>query len=270
MSALDTLPLPTFLIIGAQKSGTVWLTFNLRAHPDIFIPHPEIALSRSGKREIGFFSKGEHFEKGLDWYRTNFEGWNGEPVVGETTPGYMMWRQGDLDVKPARIHYSLPGVRLVALLRNPVDRTYSAFLHHMRQGRIPTNAGLLEWLRSIDAKRDPLRLVAGGWYATSLKPYVTRFGKRLRVFLHDEMVDDPERLYLRTLEHIGTSTDFLPPKLRRVRHKGKAPETSQYAEDEGAPRLLTPDERAEAYAYFRDDVERLEELLGRDLSIWRP
>jgi hypothetical protein len=129
---------------------------------------------------------------------------------------------------------------------------------------------LLEWLRNVDPKSDRLRLVAGGWYAASLEPYVERFGARLRVFLQDEMVDDPERLYLRTLEHIGTSSDFLPPALRRVRHRGKAPETSRYAEDEGAPRPLTPDERAEAYVYFRGDVERLEELLGRDLSIWRP
>lgn len=270
MSALDTLPLPTFLVIGAQKSGTVWLTFNLRAHPGIFMPRPEVAIAKSGKREIGFFSKGEHFEKGVDWYRTNFEGWNGEPVVGETTPGYMMWHQGDLGVKPARIHASLPGVRLVALLRNPVDRAYSAFLHHMRQGRIPTGAGLLERLRSVAPKHDQLRLVAGGWYAASLEPYVERFGERLKVFLTDEMADDPERLYLRTLEHIGASTDFLPPTLRRIRHKGKAPETSQYAEDEGAPRPLTPEERAEAYVYFREEMERLEELLGRDLSIWRP
>ena len=262
---VSTLPLPTFLIIGAQKSGTRWFRHNLHKHPDIFVAW----------EEVSFFNNSNDFEKGLDWYRACFEGWGGEPHVGESTPGYMMWRE-DPAVVAARIRESLPDVKLMAILRDPVDRTYSAFLHHMRQGRISPETDILKQIRSVDPKQDGLRLIAGSWYAASLTPYVDRFGEQLEVFLHDEIVGSPAKLYTRALEHIGASTDFLPEELQRVRHQGTAPKGSSYVENGGSsqalskPRNLTPEERAEIYEYFRDDIERLEELLDWNLDLWRP
>lgn len=249
-------PLPNFLIIGAQKSGTVWLNTNLRMHPDIFLP----------SYEVWFFNK--KYEQGLNWYRTHFKGWDGESLIGETTPGYMMWREHPTTIA-ARIDSVLPEVRLISLLRNPIDRTYSAFLHHMRKGRIPTDANLIDRVRSIDPRHDQLGLIAGGWYAASLAPYVERFGDRLQVFLYDEIAKNPNYLYSQVLEHIGASTDFSPPGLSRARHKGEAPEKSQYYK-EGKPRVLTSAERQELYEYFRQDIEQLEELLGRKLDFWYP
>lgn len=259
MNAIDTLPLPTFLIIGAQKSATRWLRMHLGKHPEVFTVDAELT----------FFNSSVRFEQGLDWYRTKFEGWAGEPIVGEATPAYMMWRANPARTA-ARIDESLPGVRLMALLRNPVDRTYSAFIHHMQRDRIPADADLLEWVRSVAPKHDKLGVIAGGWYAESLAPYFAKFGERLRVFLHDDVVERPEQTYAHALEHIGASPGFLPKELQRIRHSGKPPETSPYAEGGGGRRELTPEERAEIYAYFRRDVEWLEELLGRDLSFWRP
>jgi hypothetical protein len=250
-------PLPNFLIIGAQKSATRWLRAHLGEHPEVF----------AADRELRFFN-GARFEQGLDRYRTNFEGWNGEPVVGEATPSYMMWREDPARIS-ARIDESLPGVRLIALLRNPVDRTYSAFIHHMRAGRIPPDADLLERIRSVPPEEDRLGLITGGWYTASLAPYFERFGDRLKVFLHDEVTEKPGRVYVEAVEHVGASPTFMPPGLRRVRHSGRPPAESGYA-GEGGRRALTDGERAELYGYFREDVERLEELLERDLSLWRP
>ena len=252
-------PLPTFLIIGAQKSATRWLRTNLGAHPQVF----------TADTESHFFSRSRYFRLGLDYYRTHFEGWDGEPVVGEATPGYMMWID-DPPTMAARIDESLPNVRLLALLRIPVDRTYSAFIHHMRQGRIPADAGLLGWVRSVAPKDDPQGLIAGGWYAASLTPYFERFGERLQVFLHDDVVDHPKRVYSRALEHIGASPDFVPPELERVVFSNRPPKPSAYHEGKGGRRKLSSEERAELYEYFRHDIDHLEELLGRDLSIWRP
>ncbi len=257
------LPLPTFLIIGAQKSATRWLRMNLGIHPEIFTADTELSFFSSDS----FIS--DRFEQGLDWYRTNFDGWDGEPIVGEATPAYMMWHMNPTKTA-ARIDASLPSVRLTALLRNPVDRTYSAFIHHMRRDRIPPDADLLDRIRSVSPEDDQLSLISGGWYAASLEPYLARFGQRLQVFLHDEALEDPRGVYERALEHVGASPGFLPPELQRIRHSGKPPETSPYAENGGGRRSLTPEERAELYEYFRDDVDQLEELLDRDLSIWRP
>lgn len=260
MSTFSVLPLPTYLIIGAQKSGTRWLIKNLREHPEVF----------AAAVELSFFNRNSRFEQGLYEYRAAFEGWNGEPVVGESTPGYMMWHGGNLDRFPARIDESLPGVRLIASLRNPVDRAYSAFLHHMRQGRIPTDADLLEWIRSVDPRNDKLKLISGGWYAASLTQYVERFGERLKILLHDELIDNPVRFYTTVLEHIGASTGFLPENLQEIHHRGIPPKASRYFENGGVYRPLTIEERAELYPYFRDDLARLENLLGWNLGAWRP
>src|SRR4051812_38372679 len=103
---------PTFVIIGAQKSATRWLRINLGQHPEIF----------TAESEIHFWNNGHRVEKlGLDWYREQFEGWNGERIVGEATPGYMFWRHGPETVA-RRIKDHHPDVKVIAILRNPVDR----------------------------------------------------------------------------------------------------------------------------------------------------
>jgi hypothetical protein len=275
MSASNTLPLPTFLIIGAQKSATRWLRAHLGMHPEVFTAETELSFFSSDHLRVLATGtepsplSGDRFERGLGWYRTNFDGWDGEPIVGEATPAYMMWHRDPARIA-ARIDESLPDVKLIALLRNPVDRTYSAFIHHMRRGRIPPGADLLERVSSVAPEDDELGLITNGWYAASLRPYFARFDERLRVFLYDDVIEDPEGLYARALEHIGASPGFLPPELRKVRHKGKPPETSAYADGKGYRREPTSRERSEIYEYFRHDVERLEEMLDRDLSAWRP
>jgi hypothetical protein len=76
-------PLPAFIIIGAQKSGTRWLRINLGKHPEVY----------AAPTETQFFHSPARVEMlGLDWYRAQFSGWAGESILGEATPGYMMWR----------------------------------------------------------------------------------------------------------------------------------------------------------------------------------
>lgn len=250
-------PLPTFLIIGAQKSATRWLRINLGEHPQVF----------TAPSELAFFSS-HRFDEGLERYREGFEGWSGEPVVGEATPAYMMWRTGP-ERTAARIANALPGVRLIALLRDPVERAFSAFIHHMRRGRIAPDADFLARLRDPPPERDELGLVSGGWYAASLAPYVTGFGDRLAVLLHDDALTAPEAVYARALRHIDAQPGFRPPDLGGVRHSGTPPAGSPHAAADGARRALMGDERVAAYAYFADDVTRLESMLGSDLSRWR-
>jgi hypothetical protein len=249
------LPLPTFLVIGAQKSATRWLRYNLGLHPDIF----------TASTEIAYFNNRERFEEfGLDWYREQFAGWSGEPIVGEATPGYMMWRHHP-EVVAERIDASLPGVRLVATLRNPVDRAQSALVHHTHGGAIEPGADLLEIAGRMPPEKDPLGIVAGGWYAASLAPYHERFGSRLLVVLHDEVVTDPRNVYQRALQHVGGAAGFEPPELAEVRFSRQTPASA-------APpkRSVTGDQYREMYAYFSDDVDRLETMFGLDLSSWRP
>ena len=248
-------PLPTFLIIGAQKSATRWLRLNLGLHPAVF----------AAARELEFFNNGDRYrELGPDWYRAQFEGWAGEAIVGEATPGYLFWRHRPVVVSE-RIDETLPGVKLLATLRNPIDRAQSAMIHHIEGGTLPADTVLVELVRATEPERDRLGIISGGWYAQSLEPYCERFGARLLVSLHDDIDDDPRGVYDDALRHIGATPDFVPPEFERVRFSHQ-----QRASTEPGRRPLTLDERRELWSYFADDVARLQPMLGRDLSVWDP
>jgi hypothetical protein len=251
-------PLPTFLIVGAQESATRWLRLNLGLHPDVF----------TATRELAFFSSAERFRLGAEWYGAQFEGWQGEPIVGEATPAYMMYRQ-----RPRRMAWRVsrfnPEMKLVAVLRNPIDRAYSGFVHHLKAGRLDPDTDLLEYVRSVRPRVDPLTIIAGGWYHASLKPYRRRFGTKLLVLLHDDVGEDPAAVYDRTLAHIGATPGFRSPDLETARDSNLPPKTSGRGSGDGY-RPLDREQRRELYPYFRDDIAKLEEMIGRDLDMWRP
>lgn len=114
------LPLPTFLIVGAAKSGTTSLIHGLSAHPEVFAPTDE----------LHYFSR--RFEEGLDAYRSCFVGWTSEAIVGESSPEYMF----QPEVVP-RIAAELPDAKLVVILREPVARAYSQYWHNRTRGHEP-------------------------------------------------------------------------------------------------------------------------------------
>jgi hypothetical protein len=242
-------PLPTFIIIGAQKSATRWLRQNLGRHPDIFIP----------ARELKYFNHPKRVDVlGAAWYRAQFDGWAGETIIGEATPGYMMLGHRPADVA-GRIQATVPAVRLIALLRNPVDRAYSAFVHHQRAERIHPRARLLDVVRRNRPEDDWMGIIAGGWYAASLEPYLELFGERLLVLIHDDIQQDPRSVYASALSHVGATT-FEPPSLDKI----------VFSNQGGADAdNISVAERCELFEFFRDDVARLEIMLGRDLSMWR-
>jgi len=248
--------LPTFLIIGAQKSGTRWLRLNLGLHPNVM----------TAPKELEFFN--HNFERGAPWYQKQFEGWMGEAQIGESTPGYMMWNETPA-VQAARIDGFLPDVRLLAVLRDPVERAYSAFIHHMARGRIPDDAKLLDWVKDKDPNTDPMGLISGGWYYKSLKPYALRFGDRLAVFLHKSIKESPDEVYSNACIHLGVDPSFTPRELTKVRFSQQPPDSNLHARD-GRRRKLTAREKSELFSYFEEDIDALEDLIQQDLSSWRP
>jgi uncharacterized protein (TIGR03086 family) len=245
-------PLPSFIIIGAQKSATRWLRSNLAKHPDVFAPDFEVTFFNNGR---------QYHQGGPDWYRSQFSGWEGQSIVGEATPGYMMWRHRP-GVVARRIQATIPDVRVMAILRNPIDRAVSGMLHHQRRGRLPKKKRLVDLVHRTDPESDPLGLVAGGWYSASLRPYVRRFGPQLRVVLYEDVGDDPRAVYREALAHVGARPDFAPDDLGEVVFSNRRPSTPDD--------LVTEEERLELWSYFEDDVRRLERLIGRDLSCWAP
>ena len=114
--------LPGFVVIGAQKAGTSTL-YNL------LIRHPQVGEAE--RKEIHYFDTG--YERGVRWYRSRFPFKKaGRRMTGEASPYYLYHPHA-----PRRMRSLLPEARLIALLRNPVDRAYSHYQHNRRHGREP-------------------------------------------------------------------------------------------------------------------------------------
>ena len=113
--------------------------------------------------------------------------------------------------------------------------------------------------------RSPLGIVTGGWYAASLEPFLERFESRLLVLLHDDADEDPRGVYNAALRHLDAATDFVPADLERVRFSHQEPDPDAHPEQH-----LSVADRVEIYRYFAEDVDRLADLIGRDLSCWAP
>ena len=108
--------LPNFLIIGAQRCGTTTLYNQLVSHPDI---------SPATTKELHYFDI--NFSKGIQWYKEQF---NDERIIGEASPYYIFH-----PLCPKRIFDIIPEVKIIVLLRNPVERAYSHYWHEIRLGK---------------------------------------------------------------------------------------------------------------------------------------
>lgn len=193
--------LPDFIIIGAMKCGTSTLATQLGLQDGIFITTP---------KEPNFFSDDPVHARGLAWYASLFEGAAPGDLKGEASTHYTK-----LLTHPqaaARMAAVLPRPRLVYLIRDPVARLVSHFMHEWSMG---TMHGALD--EALD--RHP-ELVDYSLYARQLTPYVTHFGTaRIRVISLEAMQAAPQR----TLEDVCA---FLGYEVRPVWHADRARENA--------------------------------------------
>jgi hypothetical protein len=159
------------MCIGAAKSGTTSLYDILRQHSDIFLP---------SFKEPHFFDIPSNYEKGIKWYRdTYFSRLKAEKSIGDFTPTYLF----DEDA-PQRIYNDLGGgVKFIVILRNPVDRAYSHYLHSKRdEHESLTFIDALCLERNRVSKKDYLSYlrfsyIGQGMYGQMLKRYLRFFPK---------------------------------------------------------------------------------------------
>jgi len=179
---------PSFLVIGAMKAGTTSLHHYLASHPRVFMSSP---------KELRFFS-GENWHRGLGWYEDHFAGSEGATAVGETSPAYS---QADIFPEAApRIAEVLPGVRLVYLVREPVARMASMYLHLAAIGRESRPAA-----EALDG--DPVYLNSSRyrWQIDHHLPLVGR--DRVLVITSEDLRDRRRQTLGATLSFLGIDGD---------------------------------------------------------------
>ncbi len=189
---------PTAFLIGAQKAGTTYLA-------GLLDQQPGLALSRP--KEPHFFTRNR--ERGQDWYRACFPD-PGPPVLLDASPSYaaapLHLRERVADPEqhsrlagvPRRIREMSPNARFIYLLRDPVDRTYSAYWHEVRAGNES-----LPFAEALEA--DPVYLNASD-YAGQAREYMRHFPRDRILFLwFEDLGRAPEAVVARCLEFLELS-----------------------------------------------------------------
>jgi hypothetical protein len=275
--------LPDFLVIGAQRAGSSLLHQILLGHPQVYVP-----LQR---KEVHYFDR--YFERGADWYSSYFPAADAADryrAIGEVTPDYLATADA-----PARIRALLPQCRLIAILRNPVDRVYSWY-QHARRSRNERR----DFATFLEQEPEALR---AGLYHRHLESYLALFPREaLLVLLYEELLREPGRELGRLTEFLGVDMVWSEPAalLRERVYASDVPRFRQgfalarraagllarhdlncpvraakrlgvrrwFGSGSAAP-ALSAAERARLAAFYGEDVRQLSALLRRELDIWQ-
>jgi hypothetical protein len=222
----DNQNLPDFIIIGAAKSGTTTLYDHLQSHPDIVMSTP---------KEPMFFSRDEIFDRGLDWYSDLFGKVENHQICGEATTQYTIFPYTPTAAK--RISEHLPQVKLIYIMRHPVERLYSHYVYevilaqreHGAQhdiGAIPLDAdGFFEKLpgswktwrfaptfeKSLDAEPD--LYIKTGRYIDNVREYLKYFPREaLLCVLLEDLINQPAK----TMQEIHSFLGVTPTPLQET------------------------------------------------------
>ncbi len=297
--------MPNFLIIGAAKSGTSALYHYIKQHPQIYM---------SPRKEPHFFSYEGSFPNSqgpndyinkaiinIEEYRALFNGFSGEPAIGEASPTYLYVQKAC-----ERIEQHIPNAKMIAMLRQPAERAFSAFMHLRRDG-LET---ISDFAKALDVEEWRIQHNWGpiwhykrsGFYFSQLSRYYARFKReQIRVYLFEDFNKDPSTCFRDIFQFLGVDTEFQPDTSFRPNVSGIP--KSQMAQSmmnslflkpnpirASARRILSanlrfrastalrnmnleramipPTIRTQLTKEFSGEILQLESLINRDLSQW--
>jgi len=189
-----TARMPDFLLIGGMKCGSTTLH-------DYLVNHSELAEPQY--KEPGFFSRDERFALGLDWYRNLFAASQPGQLAFESSTCYTRYPHfGDV---AARIHEHLPDLKLVYIMRHPVDRLYSHYRHAMLE-RQKKGTGAVVSLDAALAESD--EYFDTGCYLKQIEQFTAHYDRERFFFLTlDELKADPDSVLAALQAFLGLRVD---------------------------------------------------------------
>jgi hypothetical protein len=252
-------PLPDFMIVGAQRSGTSSLFKYLRGHPD---------LAASLRKETEYFSR--RYGEGEAWYRAHFPIRRERRALAfEATPDYLFYPP-----TPQRVASDLPDARFVVLLRDPVERAFSHYRHMCRLGfermsfeDAVRDEGARIGGEASELKRDPMHYsrdllrysyAARGRYAEQLERWFVSFGpSRFLIVRSEDLFGDPSAVFDSVLRFL---------EVRPWQPRAFANHSYRTTPGDGVTVPAAP--AAMLREILEPDVQRLEALLGWPMG-WR-
>jgi hypothetical protein len=266
--------LPDFLGIGPPRAATSWLDAVLRGH---------VGLPREIK-EVDFFI--ENYARGIEWYKNYFRDCDPDLPVGEICPSYYS------DVARERIALHMPDCRIICTFRDPVERRYSFYKLALRNAW--TNEDFETWVA-----KHPVNDGRG------LQAWLDTFGRdRVLVLIHDDLEADAQSYLDSVCDFMGIArivvaespiaqrrinTFSAPPRNRRLARRARKLRDWLKSREaygtihllgragfwrycfEGGEEFATLGREVEARLrdHFRPEVEAIEGVIGRDLSMWK-
>ena len=301
--------MPNFLIVGAMKCGTTSLYYHLKQHPEIYmspIKAPDFFAWEGWRLDFNGPEGREVINRrirltsvtDIEKYRALFRGVSDEKVIGEASPSYLYSLEA-----PSRIRHYIPEAKLIAVLRNPVDRAYSAYLQLVRLVREPLD----DFAQALRAEEERIQdnwewiwhYKNMGFYYTQLKRYYEIFEpEQIRVYLHEDLENEPISVLQDIFQYLEVDDTFSPnisfryhesgvPKNRALHKLLTTPNRAKVVlksilPQEAARRIweralrtnlvepppLRQEVRRELIEVYRQDILKLQDLIQRDLSWW--
>lgn len=241
--------LPKFIIVGSVRSGTTSLYYNICEHPEI---------APAAYDEIGFFDV--NFNLGLNWYRSMFPLKSDKNITGEDTPFYF-WRED----AAKRIKKILPNIKLIMILRNPIDRAYSNYHLGVRGGteKLSFEEAIqieIETLEKIDINKNnlvelcskPRSYVIKSMYYEQMKIWIENFSmENLFILSTENMSKNPNEELKKIFEFLNVS----PFKITNPQNRKSA----QYD-------IMKDSTREKLLEFFRPHNKKLFELIEQDFK----
>lgn len=261
LAKAQALSLPDFLCAGFRKAGTTWLFENLHCHPDIYLPP---------YKNVRYFS--QDFGQPLSSYAEHFKS-GGQKKKGDFSNSYSSVSDRRINF----IHTVMPNTKFIFLLRNPVERAWSEFVHSAVSAERPVSSfspeEILQSLRSGTVE------AAGGYLALLDKWAAVYPEEQIFIGFYDDLSNDPQQLLTEIFTFLGVTPNvdwtrfpfqecIIPPVGKVYEHHDEwrgviAPKHQNTAD------LLPDTYKAFLLEYLEPELLRLEQRFGPRVRHWR-
>lgn len=263
--------LPGFIGIGAQRAATTWMFKCMEEHPDIYV--------YAGKN-INFFNT--HYQKGIEFYKNQFDGVSNKKAVGEISPDYLANKK-----TPKRIKKFFDSMKFIVVIRNPVDRAFSAYMKFIYHN---------EGYSFEEAIKKRPALLTDGLYIDHLRNFLKYFDiSCFHIKKYDDLTENNLKFIQSVYGFIGVDKDYSPKMLDKVSNPYQ-PKLIQYLKNgkvkwliDGLKKtpllkvysgiynkkkkslksnIVAPDTRDYLLNYYYKPNVELARLLGVELNLW--